>query len=591
MQLLQERMKAMTKKETLNGNPEDALSAKPRRGSLLCNRQTYEKTFTSVKAWFVGAKAEIPAFIMLCKDSMLIMNEKLHGRDGADLIEKWKSMQKKTCKCQGALLVVAVLIFVLLSSCVSEETKSGNGSRDKYNSADVYAPNSSNKSNAESLALKLHSYPLHAFNIAGTAPVKGAVYRCGANIIKVFQTLEEGVLAYTDSGSIACSIYIKTSRQYADGAYLKEGLYVSTGLHSYIDINGANRTVYAFEEMPSELRRDVEAILRRINEQRSEKSAREYEKRKKMMAKAKAADERYVPSTPEEVVERMFDVDLTGEGPDHRDLEAFYSRIIKSFVWQKFKLDNDDKLERLDARVKSGRDYMRESILLFAKWLCDNKWTDAKVGHKGYTAKWLSELEFTAVERNIVIQKSLKSSIKIAYDRKTIEKLSAMQKKSDWEGLIRFAYRDNEWLSNSADLLKEWSVCNEGIDRLYNLTIAVALQSEEHKNILWSRINQKMGIDRNFGVVVSSQKLPSRINMNFNDKIYVFEWDGYSGRSAQFIENLKKEVKSKCRRIPMELEVSMTEGGRAEKDAIMKQNQDDMCRGFVKGFELWLSNN
>ena len=57
MQLLQERMKAMTKKETLNGNPEDALSAKPRRGSLLCNRQTYEKTFTSVKAWFVGAKA------------------------------------------------------------------------------------------------------------------------------------------------------------------------------------------------------------------------------------------------------------------------------------------------------------------------------------------------------------------------------------------------------------------------------------------------------------------------------------------------------------------------------------------------------
>ena len=79
--------------------------------------------------------------------------------------------------------------------------------------------------------------------------------------------------------------------------------------------------------------------------------------------------------------------------------------------------------------------------------------------------------------------------------------------------------------------------------------------------------------------------------MNFNDKIYVFEWDGYSGRSAQFIENLKKEVKSKCRRIPMELEVSMTEGGRAEKDAIMKQNQDDMCRGFVKGFELWLSNN
>ena len=82
----------MTKKETLNGNPEDALAAKPRRGSLLCNRQTYEKTFTSVKAWFVGAKAEIPAFIMLCKDSMLIMNEKLHGRDGADLIEKWKSM-------------------------------------------------------------------------------------------------------------------------------------------------------------------------------------------------------------------------------------------------------------------------------------------------------------------------------------------------------------------------------------------------------------------------------------------------------------------------------------------------------------------
>lgn len=560
-------------------------------------KQTCETMLASAKVWFADVKAEFPEFVMLCKCSMRIVNEKLHGKDVGGLIKRWKSTQKETRNSQmffGALAAVAALMFALLSSCASEKAESGSDSHGRYDSVDAGVSNSSMcETKAEELALKLHGNPLHAFNVGGKNPVEGCVYRCGSNIIKVIQTVEGGVLADTQAGSIACVIYIKTSRHYADGDYLKEGLYVSTGLYPYIDINGARRTVRAFEEMPDALRNDVEKVLKRINAQRSEKAARDYERQKKMRAEAIAADERYVPSTPEEVVERMFDVDLTGNGPDHRDLEAFYRRIIQSFVWKKFQLDNAAKLEELDDRIKGYRDYMRESVLLFAKWLCDNKWTDAKVGNKGYTSKWLSELKFglSTIEHNIVIQKSLRAGIEIAYDRKFIEKLSAMQEKKDWEGLIRFAWRDNKDLADSTDLLKSWQCCNEGINRLYNLTIVVALQSKEGKNILYGRADQEKGIDKNFGVGRGVERLPCQINMNFYDKIYVFEWDGYKGKTEQFLENLKKELKVKCRPIPREIEVSMTEDGRVKKEKIIKQNQDNMYKGFIKGFERWLNDN
>ena len=93
------------------------------------------------------------------------------------------------------------------------------------------------------------------------SPEVGVAYVNGFGDMVVNQVIKGvGVLALSERAG-RC-VFVKTKRLYVDGVGLQSGLYVCAGTFQYIAVSGAHVTVFAFEEMETELSNKRLAAIR-----------------------------------------------------------------------------------------------------------------------------------------------------------------------------------------------------------------------------------------------------------------------------------------------------------------------------------------
>ena len=100
------------------------------------------------------------------------------------------------------------------------------------------------------------------------SPCVGEIWENNAPLLTVLQVIDGGVLATTrqsalDSEPRTKIIFVRTNRTYADGDALANGYYRATGTMSYQAVSGAQKTVYAFEELSASEQRSLVANPKR----------------------------------------------------------------------------------------------------------------------------------------------------------------------------------------------------------------------------------------------------------------------------------------------------------------------------------------
>ena len=112
---------------------------------------------------------------------------------------------------------------------------------------------------------RLVNTPLWQVSYVNDPPCKGEIWENNAPILTVLQVVNGGVLAtkrqsMLDSEPRTKIIFVRTNRTYADGDVLANGYYRATGTKSYQTVSGAQKTVYAFEELSASEQREITAI-------------------------------------------------------------------------------------------------------------------------------------------------------------------------------------------------------------------------------------------------------------------------------------------------------------------------------------------
>lgn len=80
-------------------------------------------------------------------------------------------------------------------------------------------------------------------------PTDNTGYKNTGNMVRVFQTLPDGVLATSEHEFYGGIIKIRTKKKYVDDALVVNGLYVFNGYYEYETVKGSNKRVYMFAEV------------------------------------------------------------------------------------------------------------------------------------------------------------------------------------------------------------------------------------------------------------------------------------------------------------------------------------------------------
>ena len=400
--------------------------------------------------WVEELRAEFPFFVRLLGCAMRLVRKLVAREDIASTRQDCIMLLEKSRRCQIVASVLLVLVVLLLMrGCGRPNSREvGNGPDNTpmpVRRDALPSPSSQRESalrfDAEAMARKVQPFPLCAINLRFQAPAEGSVWENRSGTVKVIQTLEDGVLACFESFDDVITIKVGTSRQYADGEYLAEGYYVASGKYSYTTTRNARATVFAFEEVPADVQRRIGELVRQREMVQAEKRRQLEQQRQKLEKEEKAKRDAHVPSTPDEVISEMFGLDMEKEGDELNFFEWLRGQC--PFVWNKFWNANENELNKMDEDAWTRR---KEVIRLFAKWLCDNKWTDARVGHKGYLNHFMSELRFDLCPDDIP------------------DNIRAMYAQKDWIGLFNEAYKEQHLVFDS--LPEDWSVTVRGIEKL-----------------------------------------------------------------------------------------------------------------------------
>lgn len=101
---------------------------------------------------------------------------------------------------------------------------------------------------------------LKAMALNTSSPIVGRVYIHRGRTIKVHQVVDGGVLAMpvvsewdfewdgVDAYNKPMMIFVETDKEYVDGEYLRDGFFEYVGIHRYLSVNNAERTVRKFKE-------------------------------------------------------------------------------------------------------------------------------------------------------------------------------------------------------------------------------------------------------------------------------------------------------------------------------------------------------
>ena len=521
-------------------------------------------------------KAELSAFVLLCKSCIRFLAKKFQKEDTAVVAEDILNLQRRSRKIQLVICGSAVLLLILIMrGCGSQESDERVTSGTQSKSIQTN-DSSRGKLTAQEAVARIVNAPLWQLARVNMAPSPGEIWENNAPMLDVLQVIDDGVLVKTrisefDSLGKTMVFFVRTSRQYADDDKLALGFYICTGKKSYVTVSGATKTVHSFEELAESLQNEMRMVLTNRKKEQAEarkKADEEY--------RLKELQEREHPSSPEEFLSRVFHGNERVDLVQHRASVAF-EQLRHEFVWQIFWSQNINKINAMHDAVNKAHvadkkgEYHFQCVLLFAKWL----YAKGCNSNQSFLDKFMPLLHFDKLDENLVIQKSLRGQVEVRYDRQFVKELTELQKKHDWVGLINIAFKDsNLRLTEMPKDIARWVTCNRAISRLSKLPIKAQIVSNE--KLVWETID----------------KAGFRINDLGRDQVLRFDTKTYVhidyGRKAPKnpLSMLRDDFIQKKTKIYDEYKLSM-QPNENEKEQRIKALEDE----FVKAYEHWIETN
>lgn len=446
----------------------------------------------AIKKWLSDLKSEMPIFAQLCKSVGQLL-KKLICKEETELeTAKVIALQKQTVKTQIVVCTITVaVLFIVFRGCGSSslhESKPHVASASYDNST----PSASNR-NADSVShgeseakveqtLKMPQTAQEAFTrkvnttlsqlaFVRDRPTEGEIWENNIPTITVRQTVDGGVLAETELSSLTPELgtsvfFVRTPRRYADGDKLATGFYLCTGMYSYITIKGANKTVHAFTELPQSMQKELYTLAAKKRQE-----LRDLENRQKQIAE----EERKHPTTVDSWVRSAFRGVGIGDWGGGFDFSGAFNHLRnKSYVFGLFRVHYENDLKKRTANAKDKREYQRIIVQTFANWVFQTKIN----ANMAFLDKFMPTLRFDSHDKMLVLQKSLRDKVEIRWDRKDITKLSELQKKHDWLGLLNLGFDNGHQLKEIKDDVAYWLLYDELMRKLISRPNKVYVYAE-----------------------------------------------------------------------------------------------------------------
>ena len=539
-------------------------------------------------------------FVQLCKVVGELLKKLIRKEDVTSEKALVITLQKQTVKSQIVVGAISmVLLFVVFRSCGNSSpreskpdaapTPYGNSTSSVSNRNTVSVPNGEMEVKAEQ-AVKMPRTAQEAFArkvnptlsqlaFVRDRPVEGEIWENNIPTITVRQTVDDGVLAETELSSLTPErgtsvFFVRTSRRYADGDKLATGFYLCTGMYSYITIRGANKTIHAFAELPQSMQQELYAIATK-----KQQEMRNLENRRKQITE----EEQKHPTTVDGWVRSIFrGVGIGDWGGDFDFGGAFNHLSSKSYVFGLFREHYKNDLKKRTANAKDKREYQRIIVQTFANWAFQTKINANMV----FLDKFMPTLRFDSPDNMLVLQKSLHDKVEIRWDRKYIAKLSELQKKHDWLGLLNLGLDTGHQLKEIKDDVAYWLLYDELMRKLISRPNKVYVYAEGDAKTKF--VSDSVDVNefrirkdaRSSGVGAWK----GEISFNQATQIYVREDSMQCDRMLHKLEDdfakRKKKIVSE-NRLPID----------PEDEKTMRKRIEDLKVEFKTAYEKWLEEN
>ena len=403
-------------------------------------------------------------------------------------------------------------------------------------------------------------------------PREGEVWENNIPVITVRQVVDGGVLAETERSSISPELgtrvfYVRTSRIYADGDKLATGFYLCTGMYSYVAVNGAKRTVLAFEELPKNLQHELYGMVAK-----KYRESFELEKQRKQIVE----EEQKHPTTADSWLKNAF------RGVGVNDFGEEFDLAHKSYVFPIFRNHYNDYLNKITSNVRNKGAYQRAVVKTFADWVFKAKIND----NKAFLDKFMPTLRFDDPSKNLVLQKSLRDKVEIRWDRKYIAKLIEMQKNQDWLGLLNEGFENGHQMKEIKDDAAYWLTYDALMRNLASRPMAVYIYAEKDEKIKF--VSDSIDVDK-FRIRPDARstgigRWNGAIPFNAKSKTYVrestMELDRALSKLGDGFEERKKKIIAEYR-LPIA----------PEDEQAMKKRIEALKEEFKGAYEKWLEEH
>jgi len=306
---------------------------------------------------------------------------------------------------------------------------------------------------AEKDADRIAPIPLWQICRIPEPPTEGAIYENEANLLVVRHVVPRarGVLAGMRIDALSSMptrdlIFVGTDHQYADGDTLGNGFYRSVGTLSFENGIGAQKTVYAFEEIPAEEQRQIAAVRqdRRATEEARLKAASERRRRAEQ-------SEEFQKSKARIAAEEAAEKERLAREKQARENAAEIAKLNAEKESRMANMRDEAREEAIRQQAEDAREMARLTREKEAQDRENRKRIDAAKAEQRqakakldieqqkerlrYAADALSAFDFN-FRRHVVIQRSIRKNVRVEIIDPEWFKFADLQDKQDWLGLL-----------------------------------------------------------------------------------------------------------------------------------------------------------
>ena len=416
-----------------------------------------------VKKWFASVHSEIPAFCELCRTTTRLVVKTTKKRDTAIEKSAIKELRTKSKNAQIAFggILLTVLAICFLRGCGDSKQPS---SSHWVKNGNVKIQEGKSLTAEEAFARMVDSR-LHQLAFVRGRPMEGEIWYNEIPIVTVFQVVEGGILVETERSSLSPEagtriFFVRTSRRYADGDKLATGFYRCIGMFSYMTTGGAKKTVHAFEELSQSLQIEIGKMVTKKQRESIEENIRQQNL---------AQEAQKHPTTAANWLKSV----SRGIGKDVSDgCSPLLAHLkSKSYVYGIFRKQCEKELAKKLESIVGNKTNERSRLIVeaFAEWVFKEKIDTTKA----LLDRYMPTFKFNMLEKNLVVQKSLRDNVEIRYDKKIHFKAMEMQQKKDWLGLLNLGFDTEYKITEIKDDAAYWMTYDILMQKLSTYSLEV----------------------------------------------------------------------------------------------------------------------